>query len=282
MAKWMLAIAVVVFLVSPMMQAQNEQNEWWKVCVIGAKHLQDKDWGIFFRNPDPYIVVMYKADGKGDFKKIGQTKVKKNTEHPEWKQEFHFAVKSDPDKRDGKLQFRLVDKDLLFNDDPAGVAIVDVKATPKPIEVKFKGAKQACLKIHIIAPEKPQHEPPQPKNEKGVWEVTVVEGKHLTLEKGEGKACVIAVGYRTGPKKDFTCVEKIKISKSNTVTKEEFKVKGMSEGTFAFLLTDHDKPGEKEFEKGAQIDAEGGEYNIKIEDTKKGYIEVELKFVAGK
>jgi hypothetical protein len=66
------------------------------------------------------------------------------------------------------------------------------------------------------------------------------------------------------------------------VTKEEFKVTGVSEGTFAFLLSDHDKPTDREFDAAAQIEADAGDYHVKIHETKKGYVSVELKFVAGK
>ena len=282
MKKVILALFVCLWFATSFVSAGPE-TVVWKVKVIGARHLNDKDWGIFFRNPDSYVVVSYKPDAKAKFQKIGQTGVQKNNDNPVWNAVFKVNIKADDDKHDGSFKFVLMDKDL-FEDDLSGVVTVSARPSEKPIEVKFPKAKLACLKIHIVAAT--HNEPPEPpRGEKGTWEIKIGEGKHLVDKKGQTPndktKLWIFVAYAADDK-TFIFVGKTKrINKADMDFNEIFNVKGPEKGTLSFILSDADKhPTTEEFAKGDLLAANPGDYTVKLTGAKKGCIEVGLKYKA--
>lgn len=277
MRKILMLLATLMVIFSGLSYAGEETTQW-KVVVYSAHHLRDADWGIFFANPDPYVIVAYQPDSKAKFQKIGQTKVCKQTENPVWNATFYVMVKADADKRDGTFRFTLMDDDL-FEDDVSGV--ISVKAMPmaKPEERKFKKAPKASLKIQIIAPAKP--EPVPPRREKGTWELKIVSGKYLCDKADETSKMTIVVGYASG--KNFHYMGSTKpITKPQMTFHATMSVRGPEKGSFAFLLTEIEKPSQQEYEKAALLEADAGEYHVKLPGTKRGTIEVVMKFTPDK
>lgn len=273
MRRYIFLCVCVVALAFAQIYALPEDEVQWQVKVLSASHLQDSDWGIFFRDPDSYVIVSYRPNVKSPFRVLGQTPVRKNTENPKWNSTFSILLKPDADKSGGNFKFTLMDKDLI-SDDPKGILQMPVKPTGKVVEKKFTGAKKACLKFEIIALAKPLA---PTKADKGIWEVTLVEGKELPSQKK------IAVGYRQTPKQQFSYVGSTPpIEKSDQKWDTTLKVNGTNSGTFAFLVSGDKKVSEKDWENAALLDAASGEYHVRLPDAKKAYVEVVLKFSAKK